>query len=336
MRDFLKDQLSWILFFYAQLALILIVVQLATSLNGTKLDSENLLYIVLLTTVFLTIFLGLRYYRWKELYHFTNEKPQKSTWMPDTPNQLTSKMSDHFQKQYEDYKHQLEQLEEKRKLESSFMQQWIHQMKTPLSVLRLILEKDRHHFPNDIHRNIEEELDRIKHGLEIALYQARMQQFERDFHVDQVALRELVLEAIQTFKSSFIRNQVYPVISIDSSLYVYTDTKWMLFVLHQLINNAIKYAAQTNTKINFSARYDTSTVALQIEDQGVGIPKEDLNRVFDPFFTGQNGRRFQESTGMGLYLVKQICTELGHNIKITSENRQGTKVTLTFSNLTKM
>ncbi|MDU7252757.1 MAG: ATP-binding protein, partial [Clostridium sp.] len=111
---------------------------------------------------------------------------------------------------------------------------------------------------------------------------------------------------------------------------VYSDVKWMKFVLEQLIVNGVKYSKDKGEELIIRAYDDENVVKLSIIDKGVGIPKKDIKRVFDPFFTGENGRNFGESTGMGLHISKRICDNLGHNIFIDSKISEGTTVSIVF------
>jgi signal transduction histidine kinase len=113
---------------------------------------------------------------------------------------------------------------------------------------------------------------------------------------------------------------------------VQTDAKWMRFVLNQLMTNGIKYSRNQPGSQTLQIRVFEDEVGwhVSIRDEGIGIPKEDLPRVFDAFFTGANGREFPESTGMGLYLAKQVCDRLGHRLRLQSEVGEGTTATVTF------
>ena len=186
-------------------------------------------------------------------------------------------------RQHRYYKRQLNTWEYQHQQHQTFMNQWV---------------------------SISEETDRLKHGLEMVLYMARRETFEQDFHVHQVSLRELVNDVIRDNRRSFIRNYVYPEIQIDPELKVETDAKWMRFIVQQLISNAIKYSAGSREKVTLSAYRAERAVILEVQDHGVGIPKSDLTRVCDAFYTGENGRVYKESTGMGLYLVKESIEKL--------------------------
>ncbi|MEC0175465.1 sensor histidine kinase [Paenibacillus favisporus] len=229
--------------------------------------------------------------------------------------------------QYRHYQNLLQIWERKQQEHLTFMNQWVHQMKTPVSVIEMITQGE----DDERLLSISEETDRIRRGLEMVLYVSRLETFEQDFSVEPVGLRQAVNETVHELKRYFIRSHVYPEVQVDDGVMVQTDAKWMRFMLEQLLSNAIKYAAGTGSKITVSARTeDDRSLTLEIRDRGVGIPRADLRRVFRPFYTGENGRRFKESTGMGLYLVKEVADKLGHGIRIESVPGEGTAVRLHF------
>ncbi|MNJ51364.1 Sensor histidine kinase GraS [compost metagenome] len=117
---------------------------------------------------------------------------------------------------------------------------------------------------------------------------------------------------------------------MEEPLSIVSDEKWLTFVMTQLITNAVRYTTKENGKLYFRGFKENDRTILEIEDEGVGIPESDLPRVFDAYFTGENGRKFQESTGMGMYLAKEICHKLGHSIELESIEDQGTIVRLSF------
>lgn len=330
MKAYVKDQIGSIVFFYSQIALVIMVAKLASSFSEGSISQHVIFYILLLVSFFLLIYHTFRYIKYRDLYRFTEKDAKETAWLPDTPDELTSQLKDHYEKQYESYRQEVETLHAEKRQENIFMQQWIHQMKTPLSVMRLTLEKEEQEIPPAMKQNLDEELDRLNHGLQLALYQSRLQQFERDFHVDKINVKEFLHSIIQLHKSSFIRQYVYPKVEVDEKIFIYSDKKWLGFVLEQITNNAIKYSKNTNSHVVYSASVQKDSVQLSIQDHGVGIPTQDLSRVFDPFFTGENGRTYRESTGMGLYLAKQICEDLGHTITVDSQLGEGTTFTLLF------
>ncbi len=208
------------------------------------------------------------------------------------------------------------------------MNQWVHQMKTPISVIEMLLQDER---PLD-KKNVQEEIDRLRRGLDMVLVNARLENFEEDMQVEQIPLKTIVTATVNENKRLFITNRVFPEIHIEDDIIVASDSKWLRFIIGQFVTNAVKYTFEENKKIVMSAIKQDDHIQLAICDEGIGIPASDLSRVTKAFFTGENGRKTGESTGMGLYLAKEICGKLGHQLDITSEVGKGTIVTVTFTN----
>jgi signal transduction histidine kinase len=229
---------------------------------------------------------------------------------------------------YRLYKHELQTLYAGQKRHDQFINQWVHQMKTPISVIELLLQDER---PLD-KKNVQEEIDRLRRGLDMVLVNARLENFEEDMQVEQVTLKTIVTATVNENKRLFITKRVFPEIHIEDDIIVASDSKWLRFIIGQFVTNAVKYTFEANKKIVISAIKKNDYVQLSIRDEGIGIPTSDLSRVTKAFFTGENGRKTGESTGMGLYLAKEICGKLGHELNITSEVGKGTIVTVTFTN----
>ncbi|WP_237475787.1 sensor histidine kinase [Virgibacillus salexigens] len=330
MKDFLKDSLPFIGFFYVQLFLLIAIVQLFYGITAVPLSWDLISYLIILLTCCLILFLAYRYYRLRDYYVVIQQDEENPNWLPDPPTNLLENLKRQYDQQSNKYAEEIELLKQQKQMEFHFIQQWVHQMKTPVSVMHLTLQKEKLQLPQEFLHSMQEELERMQQGLDLALYQSRLQKFDRDFQVQQVNLRAVVKEVIQDFKSSFIRNQAFPDLAVDEQYVIATDPKWLRFVISQAVSNAIKYSKAGSSHIYFRTVLQKKELVLEIEDTGHGIPKQDINRVFDPFFTGNNGRKFRESTGMGLYLSKQICQELGHELTITSEEDHGTIVSIHF------
>ncbi|MGE7130878.1 sensor histidine kinase [Lysinibacillus xylanilyticus] len=323
MRLFLKEHIPLILYTIGQLFIILLIYWF----DGYP-HILTALYAVFLGVFLLIGYLIYRYFTHISFYNrlsnpriTTNELIKNS----DTPP-LSIALDRLLQMQDKNYQDQLKKWERKQQEQMTFMNHWVHQMKTPLSVIELITQ-DSDDFRFD---SINEETERIKRGLEMVLYAARLETFEQDFHVDGIHLLEMVDSVIYENKRLLIRSYIYPEVKIDSNLTVETDKKWFRFILNQVLSNAIKYSSRKNEKVTLSAYSKGRAVILEVRDYGVGIPNVDLPRVFNPFFTGENGRKFKESTGMGLYLVKEVCEKLNHKVELESEVGKGTKVRIIF------
>ncbi|MED4454984.1 sensor histidine kinase [Metabacillus fastidiosus] len=296
-----------------------------------------ILYTVFLGIFFLGCYLFYHYYSRQKFYKRLS-KPLESLddSFQKTEQTPVSEALDHLLKnQYRLYQNQIKILEHQQDEHLKFMDQWVHQMKTPLSVIELTAQT----LDEPESSSIREETERIKTGLNTILYMARLRSIEQDFHIKPVQLSQIVHEVNRENKRFYIRNKVYPKLEIQrDGITVETDEKWLFFILSQLINNAVKYS-NGNTSIIISIYEKEGEAVLEVTDFGVGIPETDRRRIFDPFYTGENGRKFRESTGMGLYLTKEAIEHLGHQIEMDSEVGTGTTFRIIFSstqNLTSM
>ena len=199
-----------------------------------------------------------------------------------------------------------------------YIELWIHEIKTPISASKLIIE------------NIEEELDKIENYTEQALYYARSNTVEKDYIITKTNLKDIVNMSIIKNKTTILNNK-FELNIHDLEKQVYTDSKWVVFILNQIIQNSIKYSRKENKTIEIYAEEQKEKVTLYIKDNGLGIKKSELSRVFEKGFTGENGRIIgKKSTGIGLYLCKKLCDKLQLAININAEQNVGTEVTIVF------
>ncbi|MEZ3444440.1 MAG: sensor histidine kinase [Lachnospiraceae bacterium] len=214
-------------------------------------------------------------------------------------------------------------IQNERKEYKEYIEQWIHEVKTPITAMKLLCENNRSSFA----REILAELENINQYTEQALYYARSEHTEKDYSVRETDLCDVVHRAIADNK--YLLRQSNMAITIDAiETRVYTDDKWVRFILNQIIGNAIKYRTEQPV-LRFSTTETNDRVVLSISDNGIGIPPSDLPCVFEKGFTGKNGRTGKNSTGIGLYLCKRLCDKLGIGITVHSEN-EGTTIALIF------
>ncbi|CAM3622932.1 sensor histidine kinase [Brevibacillus invocatus] len=324
MKLFLRDQWAFAAFFVVQLILLLLIFALDGYWN-----SSLMIYAIFLSLFFSGGFLLSRYLTHRTIYQRLSNPVQSLEELTQSHGNapLCRAMDENCLEQYRLYKEELHAYENKQRDHITFIQQWVHQMKTPLSVIHLLLQDD----DDPKSESVREEVDRLKRGLETILYLARLDRFEQDFLIEPVNLRTLVQEAVAENKRLFIRNQVYPELQIDEHWSAESDDKWLSFVLNQLLINAVRYSAGKSNKVTIRAYERGSQVVLEVQDYGIGIPREDIRRVFQPYFTGENGRKYAESTGMGLYLVKEICGKLNHAVELESMVDAGTTVRVVLS-----
>ena len=208
-----------------------------------------------------------------------------------------------------------------------YIELWIHEVKIPIAASKLIIENNK----NEITKSIEEELDKVENYTEQALFYARSNAVEKDYIINKTKLKDIVNGAIIKNKSTLLNEKVSIELSNLKDEDVYTDSKWALFIVNQIIQNAIKYSKKEDKKIEISSKEKNDKVILYIKDNGIGIKKGEITRVFERGFTGENGRIIgQKSTGIGLYLCKKLCNKLGLGIELNSEINKGTEVRLIF------
>ncbi|WP_232696069.1 sensor histidine kinase [Brevibacillus daliensis] len=323
MRLFLREHLKLFIFQFCQLFFLFLILVF----DGYD-NYSVLMYFFILSTGLLAVYLIMSFIRSKEMYqHLEQQRETLEDYLGkwgDSP--LSEAYFESTQEQYRLYQRMIIERERKKEEQVTFMNQWVHQMKTPLSVIQLLVQdEDEQPFPS-----IREEAERIGRGLDMVLHSSRLEVFERDFRVDSIELRSLVQKVVQEHKTFFIRSKVFPDVQIEEGVRVETDAKWLAFMLSQLISNAIKYSAGQNQKITLSLRKRETDLILDVIDRGIGIVESDKKRVFRPFFTGENGRKYRESTGMGLYLVEQISEKLGHKVELESKVNEGTTVSIVF------
>ena len=205
-----------------------------------------------------------------------------------------------------------------------FMELWVHEIKTPLSAINLICENNK----NKITNSINEEAKKIDSFIEMILFYARSQMPEKDYMIKKCKLSDIVNKVIVRNKNSFLEKSICLNMH-DLDVLVRTDSKWMEFIINQIIVNSIKYV-EDNPLIEIYSESDKESISLIIRDNGIGINSKDLPRVFDKGFTGENGRSKYNSTGMGLYLVKKLCLALGNNVLTTSTEGEGTTLKIVF------
>ena len=291
----------------------------------------NIVYLFLVSLFLLIVFLAFRYaagysgYRW--LSRVPDWNDAKTFLHMDVASPLLRAFKEGLARQFQLMQRESEKSIREIQERIDFMNRFVHLMKTPISALHLIVQ-DRE--DTDGAEEMRMEIHRMEYLLNMILTLSRMSSFRQDFHIQSVWLHPLAYEVVNELKNHFIHRQIYPVVEIPPDVRVLSDRKWLKFVLTQLLTNAIRYTGGENKSIRVYAEPQGNRMTLVVEDEGVGIPPQDLPRIFDLYFTGVNGRKFGESTGIGLYLVRKICNELDHDVSVESSSGVGTKFTILF------
>lgn len=215
--------------------------------------------------------------------------------------------------------------ERKLKQFKEYLEMWVHEVKTPLARSFLLLPKEE----KKNLKELEKALTEIENNVDQVLYYARSEVTEKDYYIHPTNLQTVVNKVIVKNQDSFIYGKVQLELK-DLDVEVNTDAKWLAFILNQLIQNSLKYRKEKDTKIVISKEESEKEIYLSVWDNGIGIKQSELPKVFDQSFTGSNGRIGKASTGMGLYICKNLCEKLGHKIMITSKENEYTKVTIVF------
>lgn len=208
-----------------------------------------------------------------------------------------------------------------------YVEMWIHEVKIPIASLILLT----HNNPDKIDKRYIEQIRKLDNYIDQILYYVRSENVEKDYIIKEKKLQEIIKNVALKNKDDLLENNVRLEVDIHNEK-VLTDSKWLEFILNQVINNSIKYKKNDTTEsyIKIISKEEKDKIYLNIYDNGVGIPESDISRVFDKSFTGENGRTRAKSTGMGLYIAKKLCDKLGHKIIIESKIQEYTNITIVF------
>ena len=208
-----------------------------------------------------------------------------------------------------------------------YIEMWIHEVKLPLASINLII----HNHKELSDKKIVEQLKRIDDDVEQVLYYVRSENAEKDYLIKETDLSKVISNVAMKNKDILLENKIDFIVEVDNQR-VLTDSKWLEFIVNQIVSNSIKYIRNgVEHLIKITAEENNKSIILNIYDNGIGIEKSDIPKVFDKTFTGNNGRKIETSTGMGLYITKQLCKKLGHKITIDSKENEYTKVSILFN-----
>ena len=265
------------------------------------------------------------------LFSFSNAKKRKEAFLQinDTLFEGLPKTNDTDDEEYRKIVLSLREAIEKIQTENlkkysdtiEYYTLWVHQIKTPIAAMKLKLQNE----DNDLSRQLLNELNRIEQYVEMVLTYLKLDTDSTDFVFRQHELDGIIRQCVRRFSGEFIERKL----KLDfkkTNISVLSDEKWLCFVIEQILSNALKYT--NNGTISIYAE----NKMLFISDTGIGIEKEDLPRIFENGFTGFNGRTDKKASGIGLYISKRICENLGHGIYARSQIGVGTTIIIDFNN----
>lgn len=238
----------------------------------------------------------------------------------------------------------IRRVEDEQREYREYIESWVHEIKAPITSISLICENQRNQpepvdaLDSQTHRTevrlrssleIAMENQKVENYVDMALYYARSDEVYKDYVIQETDLQTTAEEAVMKNKFYLIQNKIQVEVQCEGQK-VYTDRKWILFILNQLILNSTKYKAEENARIWIYTEAYPHGIHLFIKDNGTGIKQEELSRIFEKGFTGTNGRKNDRATGMGLYLCRKLCVKLGIGIDARSEYGVGTTIVLEF------
>lgn len=226
----------------------------------------------------------------------------------------------------------IHQMEDAQKDYREYIENWVHEIKAPITSIALLCENGRKQEPTkdttkESFRILSLENQKIENYVDMALYYARSEKVYKDYLIQKTDLQQVVSEVLAKNRLLLIQNQVRA--EVDCKDLVYTDRKWIGFILNQMILNSVKYRNESPIFQIYTKKQEHGVV-LVVKDNGIGIRPEELSRIFEKGFTGSNGRNHERSTGMGLYLCQKLCKRLGIGLRAESHYGEGTKMLLEF------
>ncbi|ALC87807.1 histidine kinase [Bacillus sp. FJAT-22090] len=321
-------------FFLAFYVLLISFISLVIFLSTTDLSIvNNIFYINISSLFFVILYLAIGFINQRKFYQEMERLAESElegvlVGLPKAQNYEQKLYLDLIKKNNINYLHELEKLQNEKREQQEFVMSWIHEVKLPIAVSRLLIEKSEDQPTEWLVDKFEDELRKIDDYVEQALYYSRIDSFSKDYFITEVNVNKIIKNSVKKYAKLFINKDIQ--INIENkNQYIQSDSKWLGFVIDQLLTNSLKYT-DGGGKIAIFFEEDSKEKRMLILDNGMGIKMEDINRVFDRGFTGTAGRSNAKSTGMGLYLAKQLATKLGHDLTISSVENQFTKVVIHF------
>lgn len=332
LKAYLSDQISLIIFFILLMTFITSVILLDPAFQVWK---YNILYINLIAFFLFGLYLVITYLMRNQYYtqlrRAIAEEKFSLKALPDIRSNEQQIFHQLLTKIQEEQNAKIEKIYGEKKDNFEFISAWVHEIKIPIAVINLLIENNQGKDRDELLSSIQQETDRIDRLVEQVLYYSKIDDFSKDYFVQELELQALVNHVIKKHAPTFIHKAIR--IETDrTDMQITSDKKWLLFILDQIVSNALKYTNQGG-RIEIHGDQDDREKRLIITDNGIGIRPEDLSRVFDRGFTGFNGREFSKSTGMGLYLAKRLARKLGHNLSIDSVYGESTRLTIHFPKL---
>ena len=310
-------------------------------LSVTGYGKANIILILIFWTMLLIIWLFATYlqrrkhfYQMEQILEKVDQRYLLGELLPDSFRLEDRLYREMIRKSNKSVIERIRQIEDEQRDYREYIESWVHEIKAPITSISLLCDNRRHSMVSGAREGMAQDFctitlenQKIENYVDMALYYARSENVYKDYLIQETSLNEVVSEVLNKNRLLLIQNHVNA--DVDCKDKVYTDRKWIAFILNQMIQNSVKYQREKPVFHIYTKR-ETNGVVFVLEDNGTGIPAEELSRIFEKGFTGSNGRNHERSTGMGLYLCRKLCDRLGIGILAESEYGKGTRMFLEF------
>lgn len=324
LSEYIKDKINYIL----ALAIYLIII--STYLKAINLTYLTIFIVIFITFTFFILAFLLSYYKtskyFRNIEKTMDKLPEKYLITEILQKPRSAEKLAYYRILKRANKSMLENvtdIKEKQKDYKEYIESWVHEIKIPITSAKLLCENNK----SDITNKIDEDIEEVNNYVEQALFYARMDQVSNDFMIREISLNEVIKNVLARNKKIMIQNNMKVELK-DVNIKCYTDEKWLEFILNQIITNSIKYRNDNNAVIKITGIQNKENIILKIKDNGIGIKKSEIDRIFDKGFTGTNGRNQTKSTGIGLYLCKRLCEGIGMEIDANSKENEYTEIVI--------
>lgn len=321
-KDYIKINKIWLI---CNAIIFIIINGILYSSSTINKSFQDIVYMDIL--ILLTVLIAI-------IYGFLKEKKKYSDIL-HCNEELENKINDFYLNVFSNMleKQKLEHLKKEESLKNNindfedYITKWVHDIKINIAVIYLLLEG----LEEDEVQKMVSEMKQMEFSVNQVLYVTRANNYNLDIQSEQVAVKDEIRKAIKENAEFFINKNIEITVEVEG-FSIISDRKWIHYILSQIINNSSKYTNE-NGHLHIYSKEDTKAHYLHIKDNGIGIPKEDINRIFNKGFTGKNGRTRTKSTGIGLYYAKKMCNNLNIDLKVESEEREYAEFILSFYKL---
>ena len=324
LSEYIKDKINYIL------ALAIYIIIISTYLRAISLTYSTIFIVIFITLTFFVPAFLISYYKTskylKNIETIMDKLPEKYLITEIWQKPRGAEKLAYYKILKRANKSMLENvtdIKEKQKDYKEYIESWVHEIKIPITSAKLLCENNKTVITNKIDEDIEE----VNNYVEQALFYARMDQVSNDFMIREISLNEVIKNVLARNKKIMIQNNMKVELK-DVNIKCYTDEKWLEFILNQIITNSIKYRNDNNAVVKITGIQNKENIILKIKDNGIGIKKSEIDRIFDKGFTGTNGRNQTKSTGIGLYLCKRLCEGIGMEIDANRKENEYTEIVI--------